>query len=620
MKCRLSFLVVLLVALVWAPLAWCQSQGSGLFSTTLADQHGLTRNWFTQLPFNPFGDRIADVSMYVSRRNARCLHEVIRGDDRWVYTDQDLTSFQKPQGREKAKQKADEQFFAFQNNHVVLLINPRKGKNGSVMVVYDQAGEEKVRGVIHVVGTPDQLQTGRQALLQLVKQNKIEMIAIDHGDYSVEAGKLIEDVLATELAQQNVEFLQLRRHYEPEITMTVLTDQGSVVTVDAETGRVLWRKKIGDRSDPPAGVACTDDYTIAITGVRVYVMNRLDGKTLWVKKTTSHDFWKRPRDTIPSGSPAVSGDTVFLPALNGRLQAFYLHDEERPPEIYVSPGRVLVKPTVGLTSIAWPSDYGRVYLSDINRPHLQGRLQALTDIVAPVAYLPPDKFVAGSLGGFVYCFYESGGQIAWRLSIGEPIMQSPILVGESAFVIGADGGIFSIDLKTGAKNWNSRGVKKFIGASGRRIYCLDLLDRLVILDQVTGTRLAVLPTNGVDFAYLNPYTDRLYFGTKSGLMQCFRESQLPRPLVHAGVSTQIRRDCDCEKAPTDPTEQAANPGEPQPAQPGNPEPAGPNPFGGGAQPAKPAAPNPFGKENPFGGDGGNKKPMPNPFKGDNPFK
>ena len=130
----------------------------------------------------------------------------------------------------------------------------------------------------------------------------------------------------------------------------------------------------------------------------------------------------------------------------------------------------------------------------------------------------------------------------------------------------------------------------------------------------------MLPTNGVDFAYLNPYTDRLYFGTKSGLMQCFRESQLQRPLVHAGVSTQIRRDCDCEKAPTDPTEQDANPGEPQPAQPGNPEPAGPNPFGGGAQPAKPAAPNPFGGENPFGGDGGNKKPMPNPFKGDNPFK
>ena len=246
MKCRLSFLVVLLVAMVWAPLAWCQSQGSGLFSTTLADQHGLTRNWFTQLPFNPFGDRIADVSMYVSRRKARCLHEVIRGDDRWVYTDQDLTFFQKPQGREKAKERADQQFFAFQDNQMVLLINPRKGKNGSVMVVYDQAGEEKVRGVIHVVGTLDQLQTGRQALVQLVKQNKIEMIAIDHGDYSVEAGQLIEDVLATELIQQKVVFLQLLRHYEPEITMTVLTQQGSVVTVDAETGRILWRKKIGE--------------------------------------------------------------------------------------------------------------------------------------------------------------------------------------------------------------------------------------------------------------------------------------------------------------------------------------------------------------------------------------
>ena len=334
------------------------------------------------------------------------MHEVIRGDDRWIYTNQDLTPFQKPQGREEAKRKADEQFFQFQENQTVLLINPRKGENGSIMVVYDQAGEEKVRGVIHVVGTPTQLKTGRAALIQLVKENKVETIAIDHGDYSIQAAKVMEDILANELAKERIVLLKLVRHYEPEATLTVLTERGTVVTLDAESGRVLWRRQVGSRDDPPAGVACTDDYTVAVTGVRLYVINRLDGKLLWSKKTTSHSFWKRPRDTIPSGSPAVSEDTVFIPSLNGRLQAFYLHDEERPPAIYVSPGRVMVKPTVGTVSIAWPSDHGRVYLSDLNRPHLQGRLQALNDIVAPVAYLPPDKYVVGSLGGFIYCFFD----------------------------------------------------------------------------------------------------------------------------------------------------------------------------------------------------------------------
>ena len=110
MKRRLALLFLLAVC-CWTPAVWSQT-GSGLFSTTLADQHGLTRNWFTQLPFNPFGDRIADVSLYVSRRQARCVHEVVLGDDRWIYTNQDLTPFQKPQGREEAKRKADEQFFS----------------------------------------------------------------------------------------------------------------------------------------------------------------------------------------------------------------------------------------------------------------------------------------------------------------------------------------------------------------------------------------------------------------------------------------------------------------------------------------------------------------------------
>ncbi|HIN95207.1 MAG TPA: hypothetical protein EYN03_06140, partial [Planctomycetes bacterium] len=105
---RLSLLLLLLTPFCWTTPVWSQGTGSGLFSTSLADQHGLTRNWFTQLPFNPYGDRIADVSLYVSRRQARCVHEVIRGDDRWIYTNQDLTPFQKPQGREEAKRKADE--------------------------------------------------------------------------------------------------------------------------------------------------------------------------------------------------------------------------------------------------------------------------------------------------------------------------------------------------------------------------------------------------------------------------------------------------------------------------------------------------------------------------------
>ena len=132
-----------------------------------------------------------------------------------------------------------------------------------------------------------------------------------------------------------------------------------------------------------------------------------------------------------------------------------------------------------------------------------------------------------------------------------------------------------------------------------------MLGRLIILDQETGTRLATLPTNGVDFVFLNRETDRLYFGTKSGLMQCFRESKQEYPRVHAGVSVQIQRDCNCQEDLSNPDEQAPNQAQaqaqPQQAQPQQPQPVMPNPFGG----------------TPFGNDG-NKKP--NPFKDGNPFK
>ena len=666
MNRRLLFLFVIFALIGSTQTAWSQSNGTGLISTTLADQSGLSRNWFTQLPFNPFGDRIADISLYVSQRKARCVHEVVFNNDRVLQSDQDLDAFHKPQGREKAKQKADNYFASTQKKRIVVRITPRRGVNGaSVMTVFDAAEKQLARAEIFVVGTEEQKQTGRASLVHLVEEHKVQIIAIEHGEFGIQAARLVQDLLITKLAGKKLSLVRLVRHYEPEVTLSILTERGTVVTLDAETGRILWRRQVGSRKAPAIGVACTDDYTVAVTGVTLYVINRIDGKLLWEQKTTSSDLWKRPRDTIPSASPAVSEDTVFLPALNGRLQAFYLHDEERPPDVYLSPGRVMVKPTVGKTTIAWPSVYGRAYVSDLHKPNLHGRLQdpsgsqhqvdSLNDIVAPLAYLPDDKYVSASLGGFVTCFFERGGKTHWRLSVGEPVSQTPILVGSTAFVIGENGGMFSIDinkkivalrdtpqLKAGSVctllasagkdnpdsylvrhpetakavllprtqatkkvvlNWESRGVSQFISASKDRLYCLDSLNRLVVLDQKTGTHLAKFPTNGVDFVYLNTQTDRLYFGSKSGLLQCFRESHEEYPLIHAGVSTRIRRACDCEEG-------AETPGQPVPGQPNEPnqavQPQQP-------VPQQPAAPNPFGGS-PFGKKDDNKKPEPNPFK------
>lgn len=133
-------------------------------------------------------------------------------------------------------------------------------------------------------------------------------------------------------------------------------------------------------------------------------------------------------------------------------------------------------------------------------------------------------------------------------------------------------------------------------------------------------------TELLDIFYPNLQTDRIIVGSKMGVIQCLRETQMEWPLVHAGLAEVEKK--ERPKIKQEGLDQAAP--KPKPKQPaaGQQNPfGGANPFGGGA--------NPFGGgqgqgggTNPFGGGQGGAKPpaggqggAANPFGGgnNNPF-
>ena len=115
----------------------------------------------------------------------------------------------------------------------------------------------------------------------------------------------------------------------------------------------------------------------------------------------------------------------------------------------------------------------------------------------------------------------------------------------------------------------------------------------------------------IDFVMVNAFTDRIYMGTRSGLIQCIHETHREFPMLH--VDEAVTTD---DAAEGDNNDNPMNPVNPMPQAPVAPPAA--NPFGGGV---KPPAANPFG--------GGVKPPAANPFGGgaakppaanNNPFK
>jgi hypothetical protein len=118
-----------------------------------------------------------------------------------------------------------------------------------------------------------------------------------------------------------------------------------------------------------------------------------------------------------------------------------------------------------------------------------------------------------------------------------------------------------------------------------------------------------------DVEVLNEQTDRLFFVSETGLVQCFHEVGLEYPLIHAGPGLEPQAPPQVQQQGLPATE--AEPGAPPADE--NPFGGEVDPFGGGAAPKKAAPP---AEENPFGagGLGGEAPPAETTTPpGDDPF-
>jgi putative pyrroloquinoline-quinone binding quinoprotein len=262
--------------------------------------------------------------------------------------------------------------------------------------------------------------------------------------------------------------------------------------------------------------------------------------------------------------------------------------------VYKSFGRTTVQPVVSSNSVAWPTDSGNLYVGLAHGPGLRFRMHATDAINAPPAFLAPDKVFATSLDGYIYCLNERKGNILWRFTTGEPIAHSPVALGDTVYAISKHRNMYAIDVNSAAERWVIGGIRSYVAGNDKRLYCIDVRGDLVVLDTATGSRLGAIAGVPSDVPLMNAQTDRLILVSSTGLVQCFREANLPWPVVHYLIEPQkkIAKPLPSTQGPKT-EEKSTAPTETDPFAPtGNqppPRPAAADPFAAPAA-AKPAGP------------------------------
>ncbi len=337
-------------------------------------------------------------------------------------------------------------------------------------------------------------------------------------------------VLAKELEYLGEEkpTIKVDQYSLPESTIYLLTNNGAVSAIDADTGRVKWRNQVGDPLLKSVGVGADNAHVAVINGSRLYCLKADNGKLM---------FSGQCRHAV-AAAPTISEEKIYVPLVNGRLEVFKIGDRGVNTTSFAALGASTSRPLVTEKTVSWSTDRGLMNVAaKYDGKSVAYQLRADDAIVARPVH-QSGMFYVTSLDGFVYAVDEDQGSVKWQVSTGAGISQSAQVFGGFVYVVNDNNELFKLDVKNGATapGWEQpqQNIGQIVGAGKKDIFVLDKIGNLKALNQNSGSVLSSVSFGSVDRILSNAQSDRLFVANRQGMIQCIREVSSPVPFFHSG--------------------------------------------------------------------------------------
>ncbi len=312
-------------------------------------------------------------------------------------------------------------------------------------------------------------------------------------------------------------------HINLDEDLLLVQTRGALLTaLDAQTGRALWSTQTGPSQHLCTEPAANEKFVVVVNGSVLYVLDKHDGRIIW----------QRQLGGVPGSGPGVTSTHAFVPMVSGLIEGYNLEKPaKQQPWIYKSAGRVLIPPMSTAQTVSWTTEKGYFYVADPSGHGIRYRLETRDAIHSRPGYWTPNLY-ACSTDGYVYAVDESNGHIKWRFAAGDAIFSSPVAIEHKVYVVSETSGLFCLDGDNGDRLWHTPNITQFVSVSPTRVYAIDRLGRLTILDIGTGANLGAMPLEGISQILTNAQSDRIYLASDSGVVQCLRQADLLKAVYH----------------------------------------------------------------------------------------
>jgi outer membrane protein assembly factor BamB len=224
--------------------------------------------------------------------------------------------------------------------------------------------------------------------------------------------------------------------------------------LDADTGKVLWERRIGrlNASSP------------AYARHRLYIVNLVPGHIVKLDARTGKTIWKRPLPGRAESSPLVVGRTVYFGCECGEL--FALSTISGDVRWSTSLGGPIKSAPAYQRGTLYVGDYGG-HMNAVDAR--TGRVEWQSDSLGQgfgtsgAFYSTPavafGRVYAGNNDTRVYSFDRHDGTIAWTYSTGGYAYSGPTVATTkhsrpTVYIGSYDGNVYALDAKDGGVRWS----------------------------------------------------------------------------------------------------------------------------------------------------------------------
>ena len=266
-----------------------------------------------------------------------------------------------------------------------------------------------------------------------------------------------------------------------EDVVVVQSQTGLVTVLNAENGRQYWSTLVGRRGDVSMPATTDSELVTIMTGPVVHAFEKFTGKKLFSYRLP-HNPASTPvlvRREISWGGVPRMARFFYVPTLDGSVVAFDIDLLSRlgrlgtlPPDVArAEQWRFIVGEDVpfglvaGNDRLAFATSAGNLFSTGMfGGTAGKARFQALlkSPVSAPVALSvrgTDERVVTATQDGRLYCVdLNSSGALLWSLSLGVPVQQSMLTVGDDLFLVTHDGVLAKHSIVSGDSAQLQRGT------------------------------------------------------------------------------------------------------------------------------------------------------------------